>query len=132
MYDCNQPIKSLPKRLQKYFIAEANYLLTELKRNRLEVVLIPAPRPMHHSHKIRAVQNSNPEWYSELYLATPHFRRDRSLSALERICNQADQSPKQCPKQYQYDAIYRHLIFERLSNGYLINGCRMPPHIHNV
>lgn len=126
------PVHELPKILQKYFVVEARYLLADLRQNRLEVVLIPAQNPKHHSHKVRAVQNQNPDWYRDLYHSTRHFRRGRSINALERICSLADQLPKENPKQYQYDVVYRQLIFERLTEGYITNGCPVLPQIHNI
>lgn len=129
-WDPLQPVKRLPKNVQNYFVGEATYLLHDLRQNRLEVILIPAPEPKHHSHKIRAVQHTNPMWYRELYHRHTHFRRDRSVAALERICQGDDRVPQEHPKKYQYDVIYRALILERLMDGYYQENNFIPPHPH--
>ncbi len=41
--------------------------LVSLERHALRVVLVPAPRPSHGSHQVRAVESQNPTWYRELY-----------------------------------------------------------------
>jgi hypothetical protein len=41
-------------------------MLGELESSAFEYALIPAPDPMHSDHKIRAMQYTNPPWYSEL------------------------------------------------------------------
>ena len=38
-------------------------MLHEMDLKKLDVVLIPAPDPQFIGHKIRVVQNENPEWY---------------------------------------------------------------------
>lgn len=41
------------------------YMLDELEGNYHEVVLIPAPDPMHSGHKVRATQYANARWYQK-------------------------------------------------------------------
>lgn len=53
----------LTTRKQRQRAAE---MLNDLSYQTHSVVLIPAPDPKHSGHKIRAVENSNPAWYSEL------------------------------------------------------------------
>lgn len=64
-----------------------------LKNQRLDVVLIPAPEPTHHDHKIRSVVEHNPPWYSRMAKARgmdKHMHRGgslrfRTLRALQRL-----------------------------------------------
>ena len=62
-WDSFSPVKLLPDNIRDLFTEEAGYLFHDLKDNRLEVVLISAPGPRFSGHKIRAIQNENPEWY---------------------------------------------------------------------
>lgn len=55
-------------------------LLAELESNRLEVALVPAPRPRHECHAVRVAVSKNPAWYRRLCAAFPSSRRrSRSL-----------------------------------------------------
>ena len=126
----NKPIAELPERVRYLFVEEAELLLQELRLNRLCVELIPAPDPRYCGHKIRAVVNRNPAWYREIYHTTPHFRRDLSLSSLRRLSALKDQQVTSRSKyaRYRYDRIYRSLILERLTVGYMTEeGERIPP-----
>ena len=115
----------LPEEIKPHYIGEAEYLLNDLETNRLRVILVPAPQPMHQMHMIRVVESYNPEWYSSLYWSIDHFRRDRSLRALNRIIKQNDKPFRVQP--YKYDMIYRELIHERLMNGFYEQGYEIPP-----
>ncbi|MBI5871883.1 hypothetical protein HZB88_02255 [archaeon] len=118
------PIDYLPEYIKEAFRQDAELLLYELKINKLEVILIPAPTPQHSGHKIRAVQNKNPYWYSKLYHTYNHFRRDRSIRALKRIRDLHDRKFRISP--YKYDEIYRSLILKRLVGGFLMQeGCEI-------
>ena len=44
----------------------AKWMAEQLRHERLDVVLKPAPRARHHGHAIRYVQGQNPEWYRDL------------------------------------------------------------------
>lgn len=121
----DRPINELSENIRRFYIENAKFLYNDLKSNRLEVILIPAPKPMHRSHMIRAVQNQNPEWYRDLYWSIPHFRRDRSLRALDRIRKQEDRLFRVLP--FKYDSIYRELIHNRLIEGFRENGYVTPP-----
>jgi hypothetical protein len=55
----------------------ARRYLEELRASRLEVVLIPAPSPMHSGHYVRAAQEANPHWYQEFCGLYESNRRDR-------------------------------------------------------
>ncbi len=61
----------------------AKILDTELKNNRQLVILIPAPDPRHHDHKIRVAVQRPPEWYSDLY--HKGYRRQQIHNSLHRI-----------------------------------------------
>ena len=110
MWNPEKPIIFLPENIRIYYVNEAKYLVNDLEKNKLSVVLVPAPDPRHHSHKIRVAASHNPTWYSDLYWSYNHFRRDKSIKALNRIINEKD--------EFQvYDNIYRTLIHERLIEG---------------
>lgn len=112
----NKPIAFLPEDIRKLYSEQANCLYYDLLANRLEVILIPAPEPQYSGHMIRSVQNRNPKWYRDLYWSYNHFRRDRSLRALDRIRKQEDRYFKVSP--YKYDATYRELIHNILIKGF--------------
>lgn len=69
----------------------------ELREQKLEVVLVPAPDPKHHCHYIRVVENRPPVWFSEFahhYMRSskraprprPNFiKRRETMRALESI-----------------------------------------------
>lgn len=113
MWDPARPTKELPVYIRRYFYNCVDELFDELKYKRMIVGLIDAPKPRFDGYKIRVLYSPNPEWYSRLYSACEHFRRDRSLSALEKIKNEKDRPFKVRP--YRYDWIYRTFIFERLT-----------------
>ena len=113
-----QPLRELERGIAAYFVDHAKFLSQELKNNRLKVILIPAPDPKHYGHKIRAVENTNPEWYRELYQHHKHFRRDRSLNSLQRIRIKKDYAAIYS----SYDFRYRSLILERLVKGFMYEG----------
>lgn len=58
-----------------------------LDSQRLEVILIPAPEPKHHDHKIRVAIDSNPPWYSRMAQsrASSGSLRQRVRRALKRV-----------------------------------------------
>lgn len=124
-WNINQPTMLLPEEVRRYYTEDADYLYKDLESNSLEVILIPAPIQIHPSHKIRAVQNQNPEWYRELYWSIKHFRRDLSLRALDRIRKQEDRAYRVSP--FKYDSIYRELIHSRLIKGYVMENYEVPP-----
>lgn len=113
----------LPKEINAIFREEASFLHADLLEHKLRVILIPAPEPQHYDHKIRVVEIANPQWYSKLYNQFVHFRRDRSLRALERLADGEDKAftDSRCgivAYKFHYDTLYRKLIFERLTEGY--------------
>ncbi len=119
------PLKILPEEVCEIFTLQAEFLLNELKQNRLEVVLIPAPEPRFEGHKIRIVNSSNPTWYSELFHLHQYFRRDRSEAALRRISTLQDQAFDGV--HYRFDSIYRELIKDQLENGFEWENEFIPP-----
>jgi len=121
----DRPIKEFPEDIRESFVGEAEYLFNDLKSNKLTVVLAPAPEPKHCGHMIRVAESQNPRWYSDLYHSYEHFRRDRSLRALDRIRKSEDRIFRVSP--YKYDSIYRQLIFGRLVDGYYADGFKIPP-----
>lgn len=129
VWDFDTSIDRLPKQISKLFSKCADDLYNELKCNKTRVVLIPAPEPRFDGHKIRMVENYNPDWYSNLYYAYQHFRRDRSLRSLDRIRDGKDKVFRASHKyaRYKYDSIYRELIFHRLIDGYADNGYKVKP-----
>lgn len=120
-------ISILPNGIQDYFVDYAHLLKQDLLTHKLRIILIPAPEQKHCGHKIRKVETENPAWYSSLYSSIPHFRRDRSLCALERIVLKEDKAftDTNCGVvryKYHYDSVYRKLIFERLTEGFIHEG----------
>ena len=116
----DQPTIDLPESIRGFYVEEADFLYQDLRANRLEVILVPAPEPKHCGHMIRAVANRNPDWYRELYSTHSHFRRDLSLRALDRIRMQKDRPFRINP--FKYDAIYRGLIHDRLIEGHMVEN----------
>ncbi|GEM_PF-2427731 len=156
-WDAYKSLEYLPWQIHQFFIAEAKYLLNDLKTNVHKVTLLPAQNPKFSNHKIHALEKENPKWYSQLYQSNKHFRRNRSLCALERIAIQEDKNyvhlinKKNAPYlfeqpaitkgknkklkikkkplvhcKYGYDTLYRDFIFERLTQGYIQDGIRIP------
>lgn len=154
-WDEYKSLQYLPWQIHLLFIEEAKYLLNDLKTNVHKVTLLPAQNPKFLNHKIHALEKENPKWYSNLYQSHAHFRRDRSLCALERIAIQEDKNyvhlshkkNKEClfeqkaitkgknkkskkkplvPCKYGYDSLYRDFIFERLTKGYTQDGIQIP------
>ncbi|MFH0752425.1 MAG: hypothetical protein V1914_02390 [archaeon] len=90
----DKPLKELPEHIRQLFTEDARHLLNEL--------------------------NSNPPWYRILHNSYSHFRRDRSLKALERIAESNDGKFVTSISKYvpfKYHAVYRDLILERLTQG---------------
>ncbi len=113
------PLKSqsLDKKIIEIFREQADSLYDELKKNKNKIILVPAPRQMHHSHKIRKISEYNPFWYSDLYWNYyPNFRRDRTYKSLNRIINLNDMPFKK--SKYKYDSIMREFIYKILIEGY--------------
>ena len=108
--------RELPEDIRRYFIEEAKFLHSNLKQNKLSVSLIDAPYQRFEGHKITIVNVINPESYSSMYQRYFHFRRDRSLNALERLRKSEDNPFRINP--YKYDMRFREEIFERLIEGY--------------
>lgn len=121
------PIKQLEReRIINHYITLAETLYQDLEQNRLEVILIPAPRPAYFGHMVRVADNENPEWYRELFKKYfPNFRRDRSLRSLQRIAEKRDE--RYYSQAYRYDYIYRELITQALLNGIPIQETFIPP-----
>lgn len=73
-------------------IAAAAALLRDLECSSLRVVLVPAPSPSFDGHKVRAVEDRNPEWFRRFHAAkgTAHrpggrVKRSRVIRALYRV-----------------------------------------------
>src|SRR3989344_7272207 len=87
----DRPLKDISsKTVRRIFREHAFRLLDELCDHRLEVVLVPAPRPTHQGHMIRVAQSHNPSWYSRLYENHHYFRRDLTERALRRLVQGTD------------------------------------------
>ncbi len=87
---------------------EAKEMYEELKRNRLEVILVPAPDPKHTGHMIRAVDGQNPSWYQKIFGQDESIKRQHSLKALKRI------SSGDVNLSFKYHRLYLNLIMDRL------------------
>ncbi|MEK6819867.1 MAG: hypothetical protein AABY03_01560 [Nanoarchaeota archaeon] len=90
MWNPNKSTRELPREVRKQFSEEAKFLHSDLKANKLSVVLADAPYQRFEGHKIRVVNARNPEGYSAMYQSYFHFRRDRSLNSLERLKKSED------------------------------------------
>ena len=116
--------QKLDKRIIKMFTEQADFLYYDLKNNKNKIILVPAPRPMHYSHKIRQRAEYNPAWYSEIYWQYyPNFRRDRTFKSLNRIIYLEDGEFK--GRMYKYDSIMREFIYEILTDGYYCEGYKI-------
>jgi len=54
-------------------------MLTQLKKNKLEVGLGKAPESKHSNHSVRVINNTNPKWYQELCEKYPTTNRKNKL-----------------------------------------------------
>jgi hypothetical protein len=121
--------RDLPHNIKSEFITEAQTMLHELDVNWLDVILTPAPEPMHENHMIRSVGNRNPEWYRryfgyrrcpgnyvEWYGSSNRIRR-RVTGGLQRIASSQDRLMR-LNMQYRLDGILRAIIIQRFRDGY--------------
>lgn len=118
-------VENAPEQLQTAIRAEAAYLLQELRERYLRVILTPAPEPQYCGHKIRSVEQRNPQWYRDLWHTHAYRRRGkkwrtkidsiikriRVQRALEHIIKGTDQF-------FHCQTIIRSLILRRLQEGY--------------
>lgn len=127
----SKPVSLLPAHIRDYFVDRAELLYDELYSRKLTVVLAPAPEPRHAGHMVRVVEETNPNWYSDLYCENVGFRRDLSLRSLDRIrfgVDMASGSSRGCVgNMYRYDEIYRTLILDQLINGFVFDWYRLVP-----
>ena len=122
MWVPERPIIELPRSVRREFQSHADYLRSDLLEHRLQVSLAEAPQKNFSGHKIRVVENCNPDWYRELYSRYNHFRRDRSLKALLKIRDAKDKEytgkrKGACSHPHAFEFVYRELILEHLLNG---------------
>jgi len=131
-WNSDYSIGFLPQGIKDLFRERADSLYHDLRSNRLEVILVPAPFPKHQDHMIRVVASQNPQWYQELYRSYPQqLRRPHSLRALDRIRNVRDPEFSPNPTgaiqhNFKYVSLYREVIFEMLVFGYGTNGLYVP------
>lgn len=92
--------------------SESKKLYQELKQNRLEVILIPAPYQTHSCHMIRAVDSQNPDWYREIFSRDESIKRQHSLQALKRISN------GDVDLRFKYHRLFLDLIMRRIEEDY--------------
>jgi len=88
------------------------YMFYSLKNEHLDVVLVPAPSPQFEGHKIRVVQNRNPDWYQYAcwWYGTDRVRRKRFIDYLSRII-----------KKDELHHAATHLINE-IANSLILDG----------
>jgi len=131
----NNQLSQLPKDILKKFADFADFLYQDLKINRLEVVLIPAPDPQFSGHKIRVVNNRNSGWYSNLYWSYSNLKRKRLMKALDMLRKTQDKDFRINKSgryafhiyNYSYHLLCRELIFDMLTEGYLDGSERIFP-----
>jgi hypothetical protein len=96
--------------------AAAGELRAELSEHALAVELIPAPRPMHHSHAVRCVMDSNPSWYSRLCAGftakrrRPRCRRKPDTDIRRRFVERALDRLAAGVCRYEYDWRLRPIV----------------------
>ncbi len=122
MWSVEKAVRELPQDIARAFMHDAGNALQELLEHRLKVVLIDAPDPRFPGHKVRAVDDCNPDWYRRLYRERPHFRRDRSIDALTRIRDGHDRpwTPHGrilFREHTHYDTLYRNVVLGHLLHG---------------
>jgi hypothetical protein len=112
------------------FREEALRLRFTFVRNKLSVILKPAPAPMHHSHRIRVVEAANPDWYRHLY--HQYAREDRwkkeetgryhktlrSRVSRTGILHAIDRIVEECDSSHFSHHLVRDVLFERSVYGY--------------
>lgn len=114
---------NLPSELRGHFTDQAEIMLSDLDRLRLEVVLLPATQVWRKSYwgpgqKIRAVANRNPAWYRESYHELGWLRRDRLARSLGRIAAGSDRTHHSERRGTSHDCIARSIIVARLALGW--------------
>lgn len=134
----SEPVAHAPEQLQEAIRAEAAYLLQELQERYLRVILAPAPEPQHCGHKIRSVEQRNPQWYRNLWHAHAYRRRGRKWRAkidsvikrtrvqraLGHIIEGTDHPFQErskgsaMPWIFSYQFLLRSLILQRLQEGH--------------
>jgi|SRR3989344_1226563 len=102
-WDSSMPLSLLPENIQKYFREHADFLHQDLE-GRINTILTREPNrdgeySRFEGHKLRYVDERNPEWYSELYREYDQPRsRKRRNSGLEKKeylpLNQRNRKPK--------------------------------------
>jgi hypothetical protein len=117
-FNPNEPLDYLPNSLKKVFVEQAQILYQELDDIFLKITTAPAPIKKHSDHKIRIVESRNPSWYSELYAQTNRGKRHLFKRSLERITQGKDKRVNPSNNWYNYDGLFRNLIYSRLINGY--------------
>ncbi len=65
-------------------------MLEQLRVERLEVGLVPAPEQQHMVHCVRAVLCANPSWYRELAATYQRHRRARKDRYVDPVFKRAD------------------------------------------
>jgi hypothetical protein len=108
----------LPDFPRELFIQEGKILYNDFLNNPHRITTRPAPIQTHSNHKIRVVESSNPDWYSQLYYSYTRGKRQRFEKALLRIVNCLDQDLRKSDNHYTYDTAFRNLIYRRLTDGY--------------
>ena len=102
-WDSSMPLSLLPENIQKYFREHADFLHQDLE-GRINTILTREPNrdgecSRFEGHKLRYVDERNPEWYSELYKEydqpRPRKRRNSGLEKKEYLpFNQRNRKPK--------------------------------------
>lgn len=94
----------------------AGDLLSELSEHRLDVQLVPAPRPTYQDHSIRCVFDQNPGWYSRLCEAygakrkRPRCRRTHDTDIRRHFVERALERLQAGICRYEYDWRLRPVV----------------------
>lgn len=112
-----RPVVELPERLHSFFSDCAFILGDELQSHRLRIVLVPAPEKNFSSHKIRVVEERNPDWYSSLWNCHKWMERRRLIPAIGRVCELQDRVYDGV--HFYYDFLVRDLVKEMFVDGFV-------------
>ena len=130
MWTSELPLKLLPKAIQVFYVERAWELKEDLNENFLHIELREPElvRPEYYSafpgHKLRVVENQNPNWYRKLY-SEEGVRRKLVKKSLERLVNLEDKEYK--GNSYRYDFLLRDKMHDDIIDGYDHFLYRVPP-----
>jgi len=123
LWNPNIPVSYWPENIREKFMEHAGVLYRDLKEHKLEVKLVK----ISDGRKKRALENENPSWYKKLirWGVIKGSNRYKIVNALEAISKSEDN--RFCRHMYKNQSIFRNLIFERLTEGYIFEENNAQP-----